>query len=158
MWSCVSGPFVPTSTILVVQPLTSFTLQQIERWLNYQYKQSKNPSSVKADPNDPMTVLMARIMGVKLTKQHKNPAYYIWVRDATNKALVDKQMEADAKKEGRLNVNDFTKTLIRIFKALPAAERDRCEKIAQEEHKKEMEEWEMALTSPFATDPESRQK
>ena len=138
------------------------SFQQIVRWLQYQYNVQRSKGGVYskiADPNDPLTILIARLTGTKLTKPRKLVPHNLWFREPENKAKVDEEYTKQyGKGNGRLKINQYYGIISSLFKQLPLAERNRYAAMAVSEHKQLLQDHEDSLNSPPATDPESRQK
>ncbi|KDR65475.1 hypothetical protein GALMADRAFT_81806 [Galerina marginata CBS 339.88] len=102
---------------------------QVARWFAYRHEKSHG-SSDAINPENPITILMARLTGHSTTKPRKPIAYNSWAKE--NKAA--------------------------LFNKLPEKERRKWEKDAEKAHKVLLEGWEQALRRPASTDPEARQR
>jgi len=143
----------------ISRSLTSLSsLQQIARWLKNNHRKTLSTKVREADPEDPITILMARLTGSKLAKPRAPPPYNVWAKQPDIKALVDKEYKL-SRPTGRTDCNLLRDIRSRLYNEMvPTTERLHWRKLAMDEGKVAVEEWEQNLVRPPATDPESRQR
>ena len=146
--------------------------QQIDRWFDYTFKKSRGPDPKKVsprtfDPNDPLTILKARLVGADLAKPRTGITYNIFARE--NKKLVDDEYDRQVKEQkqkmmltskkwgGKVDVNLRRNISRAFYDNLQQEEKGQILRTIEEEHKVEMEAWNELLNRPAATDPASRQ-
>lgn len=89
--------------VSVTDSLSSF--QQIERWLDYHHRAARSTKVREADPEDPITTIIAKLTGTKLAKPCAPPPYNVWARKLDIKALVDKEYQLACPDRGRVDCN-----------------------------------------------------
>jgi len=140
---------------------TSFfpSRQQIERWLQYNHRKGHLTKITQVDPDDPVTILVARLTGTKLAKPRAPPHYNVWAKQPAIKTLVDKEYQLARPQGGRIDCNLLREIRSSHYqKMVPDSEKLHWRKLALEEGKVAVAEWEENLAKPPATDPESRQR
>ncbi|KDR70911.1 hypothetical protein GALMADRAFT_144381 [Galerina marginata CBS 339.88] len=137
----------------------TFRTAQIERWFSYRHSKensSTSASTLPTDETDPMFLLTCRLLG-KSTKRPRKPiAYNLWGRE--NKGAVKHAYTIAASKgSGQHDIGAETKVKQDLYAKQPDTVKKQYEKMAERTHKGMLREWNLNLSRPASTDPESRQ-
>ena len=155
---CCTLPFRTSAFRISTADFLSFH-QQIACWLKRQHAKARSTKIREANPEDPITILMARLTSTNLAKPRAPPPYNLWARLPENKALVDEEYKLAHPQGGVVDLNLLRSIKSRLYEeAVPLLERTSWRKQALAEGKVLVEDWERGLVSPPAMDPESRQR
>jgi len=152
LWRTLAGLRGPVKIIALS------SLQQIAQWLKNNHRKTLSMKVREADPKDPIMILIAHLTGSKLAKPRAPPPYNVWAKQPNIKALVDKEYKL-SHPTGQTDCNLLRDIRSRLYNEMvPAMERLHWRKLAMDEGKVAVEEWEQNPVRPLATDPESCQQ
>ncbi|KAH7904749.1 hypothetical protein BJ138DRAFT_1018673 [Hygrophoropsis aurantiaca] len=137
-----------------------FVLQQIRRWMAYQYRKDQDISAKESGEEDPFAILLHQLTGVGVKKPRKKAGFHYYSKDyyyTTIKAAFDERVTRDS-----VPKNEWPKLRSSITRSLfnnmdPDVQRMYNEK-ALSEHKAAVEKWETQLKSGPSQKPEDQQR
>ncbi|KDR64898.1 hypothetical protein GALMADRAFT_1350442, partial [Galerina marginata CBS 339.88] len=129
---------------------------QIVRWFTYRHEKELGITK-EVDLDDPITILTCRLTGASSFKPRKPVASNLWAK--LNKERIDEAFakRSSASKTGRVDINMRQEVARALFKELPNVDRSFWNLRAEQDHRRQLQEWEETVKRPASTDPEARQ-
>lgn len=135
------------------------TLQQIKRWLAYQYVKDNDMDPKDVGPKNPYRVLLHQLTGVAIQKPRCKPAASLWRKSYRTEIEAEVQKRAQAKGVDSKRLAPLRESIIReLFNELPKVEQEEWAHLAKEEHEEALQKWEKEVKSPPSSDPKDRQQ
>jgi len=145
-------------TCLFLKLLRRLTnLQQIKRWLAYQYMKDHDIDPKDSGKHNPYRALLYKLTGLGAKKPRLRSACNTWRKLTVNRDLI----EVLAKAQGATKKNGVTvrgKIASDLFAELSAETKEEWAALAVQEHEEGVAAWKLAMTSPPSTLPVDRQK
>ncbi|KDR66149.1 hypothetical protein GALMADRAFT_217161 [Galerina marginata CBS 339.88] len=146
---------VASKTYKERQDLIVHRTEQIARWFSYRHEKEIGNTSKEPDLDDPITILTCRLTGASSFKPRKPIACNLWAK--LNKETIDEAF-AKSSKPGRVDIRLRQEVTRGLFNALPSVDRGFWNLRADQEHRRQLVEWEDTIGRPASKDPEARQK
>src|SRR6266542_2921791 len=139
--------------------LTVQIIQQIKRWLAYQYMKDQELNPRESGAHNPYRILLSQLNGGTSGKPRQKTAMNIWRRTHTDE--IEEQLKCCTSELSidRKKLASARETVAKgLFSALESVEKEEWKARALEEHEADMAAWKKSMVDDPSTDLADRQR